>query len=174
MAKPVFDIKKMFLASILIIVIGVVLTILSTIVQVLPVVLPEEYLDTFGLVSMVYLILLYPIFFGLYLWGGIRSAKNYGFDLIGAGTVAAFSYFIIAMIKIIINAILALIVISRPVGNFGFGSMETAIASILFDTTGTSGIGISALCGVGLALIGTMVNFVVGGIGGWIVLRKKF
>jgi hypothetical protein len=164
----------MFLASLLVIVIGIILTILSIIVQVLPVVLPEEYSDAYDLINTSYQILLYLIFFVLFLWCGMRAAKGYGFDVVGAGLVAAFSSFVISIIKIIVNAVLGLIVISRPIGNLEFSSLESVVASVLFKTVGVSGISISAVCGIGLALIAAMINFVIGGLGGWLVLRKRF
>jgi hypothetical protein len=164
----------MLLASLLIIGIGIILTILSVIIQALPIITPEDMSDTIDMASMAFQILLYPMFFLLYLWSGMRASNNYGFDIVGAGIVASFSSLVITMIKIVLNAVLAVIVVSRPIGNFGFGSMETVVASVLFDTAGISGVGISAICGIGLALIGAMINFVVGGVGGWIALRKKF
>ncbi|VVC02459.1 Uncharacterised protein [Candidatus Bilamarchaeum dharawalense] len=174
MARQGFDFKKMLLASLLIIAIGIVFSVISIILQIIPVVTPEDLLSTVSLIGMIYTILLFPIFVVLFLWSGMRAAKNYGFDVVGAGFVAAFSYFIIAMVNLLVNAVLALIVVSKPIDNFGFGSLESVISSVLFSgVTGISGVGLSALCGLGITLVGIMINFVVGGLGAWIVLRKR-
>ncbi|MFH1521086.1 MAG: hypothetical protein ABID61_05565 [Candidatus Micrarchaeota archaeon] len=174
MAKPGFDFKKLLLASLVIIGIGIVLTILSTILKVLPAVVPDDLDSTISFISMVFSLLLYPIFFLLYFWSGVRASKNYGFDLVGAGYVAAFSYFIVTIISIIVNTLLGLIVLAKPIGNFAFGSIETVFSSILFsEVSDFGGVGISALCGVGIAIIGALMNFVIGGVGGWLVLRRK-
>jgi hypothetical protein len=123
---------------------------------------------------MVFSFLLYPVFFLLYLWSGMRAAKNYGFDIVGAGAVAAFSSFIVTFISIIINSLLGLIVLTKPIDNLAFGSFETAFSSILFSgISDFGGIGISTLCGIGIAFVGALINFVIGGIGGWLVLSRR-
>lgn len=174
MKKPGFDFKKLLLASLVIIGIGIVLIIISTILKVLPSVVPDDLKSVSSIINTAFSLLLYPIFFLLYFWSGVRATKNYGFDILGAGYVAAFSYFIVTLVGLVINTLLSLIVLTKPIGNFAFGSVETAFSSILFSgISDFGGVGVSAVCGVGIALVGALINFVIGGTGGWLVLRRK-
>jgi hypothetical protein len=53
-----------------------------------------------------------------------------------------------------------------------YGSVESALATALFgETAGAMGILFTGLCGIGVLLIGALMNFVVGGVGAVIAQR---
>lgn len=173
MAKPGIDFKKMALASLLTIGIGVILVIISTILSLLSLVITDANNATIDLISLAYSVILFPLFLALFFWTGMRAAKNYGFDAVGAGTVSCVSYFIIGLIELVLKMVLAVIVVTRPMGGVGTGSPEMALASSLFGgAIGLSGIALSAVCGIGILIVGMMVNFVIGGFGALLALRR--
>ncbi|MFH0884188.1 MAG: hypothetical protein V1861_00580 [Candidatus Micrarchaeota archaeon] len=176
MGKPGFDFKKMAVSSLLTIGIGTVLVIISMILSLLSLVITDSSTNaTIDLISLIFSILLFPVFLVLFFWTGMRAAKNYGFDAVGAGTVSGVSYFIVGAIELVLKIILAVIVVSRPMGGAGLGSPEMALASSLFGgVIGLSGIALSAVCGIGILIVGVMVNFVIGGFGALFALRKSF
>jgi hypothetical protein len=174
MGKPGFDFKKLALASLLTIGIGTVLIILAMILQLLSLVITDANNATIDLVSMAYSVFLFPVFLVLFFWTGMRGAKNYGFDAVGAGAVTSVSYFVIGAIELVLKMLLAVIVVSRPMGGAGLTSPEMALASSLFGgAIGLSGIALSAVCGIGILAIGVMLNFVIGGFGALFALRKS-
>lgn len=175
MAKQVFDFQKMLFASLLTIGIGVVLVIVSLILGLLSFAITDSNAALVDLVTTVYLLLLFPLFFVLFFWTGMRAVKNYGFDAVGAGVVAAFSYAIIDLVKILLEMLLAVVVVSRSMGSGGgFGSTEmTVTASFFGDMMGLSGVALSAVCGLGILAIGSLINFVIGGFGALFALRKQ-
>ncbi len=167
------DVKKIALSSAVIIATGVVLVVLSLILQLLSLLINDSNGSIIDTVNAVYSIVLLPVFCGLYFWAGMRAVKKYGMDSVGAGLVAAFSYFVIASVRLLLNLILTFVVVSRLVDGSGFGSTESVVAASIFGgTAGLSGVGLSAVCGIGIILFGTMVNFVVGGSGGLFALRR--
>jgi hypothetical protein len=174
MARPAIDFKKMALASLLTIGIGTVLVIISMILQLLSLVITDANGDIVGLVSAAYTLLMFPVFLALFFWTGMRAARNYSFDAVYAGAVTAASFFVIGIIELVLKMLLALIVVSRPIGGAGLGSPEMALASSLFGgAIGLSGIALSAVCGLGILVLGMMVNFVVGGFGALFALRRS-
>ena len=125
------------------------------------------------LISTIYAFLLYPLLFALYLWAGVRAVRKYNFDAIGAGIVAAFSQFITGFIQIAIGVILSIVILSRFSTGSGFATPESVVAAALFsNVSGMQGVGLSAICGMGMLIFGTVVNFVVGGFGGLVALAK--
>ncbi len=174
MAKQGFDFKKLLVASFLSIAGGLVLAFISIILQLLSLAISDSTGEIIDLASSAYAIVLFPIFLVLFFWTGMRAAKNYQFDLVGAGGVAAFSYFVVGFVERLLNIVLAVVVVSRPLGGTGFGSTEMVLASSLFGgMTGLSGVALSALCGFGMLAIGSTINFVVGGFGALFALRKS-
>ncbi len=174
MAKPSFDIKKMLLASLLTIGIGVVLVILSVILELLSLVITDQNAGLVDMVNTGYLLVLFPIFLALYFWTGMRAVQNFQFDAVSAGAVAAFSYIVTALIELVLEIVLAVIIVSRPVGGVGFGSTEMVLATSLFGgMMGLSGVALSAVCGIGMVAIGALMNFVIGGFGALFALRKS-
>ncbi|MDD5171987.1 MAG: hypothetical protein PHF60_03035 [Candidatus ainarchaeum sp.] len=174
MGKPGFDFKKMMLSSLLVIGIGLVLVILSVILRLLSMVITDPNLvGIIDIVGLAYTILMYPLFLGIYFWTGMRAAKAYGFDAVGAGLVTAFSYFVIACANLALNLILTLVGVAGPLESSGFGTLESSLMASLFEgMTGLKGVGLTALCGAGVIVFGIMINFVVGGFGGLFALRK--
>jgi len=174
MAKQGFDFKRMLVASLMTIGIGVVLVILSMILQLLSLVITQEYGDVVDIVAIAYSLLLIPVFFAIFIVTGMRAAKNYGFDAVGAGAVSAFSFFVISFVQLVLGIILAAVIVTRPMGGSGFGTPEMALASTLFGGfVGLSGVALSAVCGVGIILLGSLINFVVGGFGALFALRGQ-
>ncbi|HSB47489.1 MAG TPA: hypothetical protein VLD37_05725 [Candidatus Bilamarchaeum sp.] len=168
-----FDFKKLLMASILVMGIGVVLVIVGEILATLSLVVTGENAGTFDTISTVYSVLMIPVFFILYFWCGMRAAKRYNFDPVGSGWVTAFSYFITSLVHLVLNLLLNLVIVSKAIAGSGVGSAESVLASSLFGgVVGLSGVGLSAFCGIALIFFGTMMNFVVGGSGAIFVLRK--
>lgn len=173
MGRSGFDVRRTLFASALIIGIGVLLVIINMILLLLSLVLKDGNGPIIETVLAGFSILEIPLFLILFFWAGIRSAKRYGFDAVGAGTVASLSYIVIAFVQLFLDVILSIVVVSRGVIGAGFGSAESAVAASVFGgAVGLSGIGLSAVCGVGLIIIGAMINFVIGGSGALFALRK--
>ncbi|MEW6722196.1 MAG: hypothetical protein AB1324_02965 [Candidatus Micrarchaeota archaeon] len=174
MARQSVDVKKMLISALLSVGIGLALVVLSLILQLLSLAITDENAQLLDTAFSLYMLILFPLFLGLYIWTGMRAVKRYQFDAVGAAWVAAIAYFITAVIEKILNAALALVIVSRPLGGGGFGSTESAVASsLLGGAVGLSGIGLSIVCGLGLVIVGTMINFVIGGCGALLVLRKQ-
>lgn len=174
MPKESIDLKKVLSASFITIGAGIVLVIVAVILQLLSFVIQGEYGEIVDLLYIAYSVVLYPVFLVLYFWTGMRAAKNFGFDAVGAGGVAAFAYFVVGLVERLLNVLLAVIVVSRPLSSGGFGSADMVVASSLFGgIVGLSGVALAAVCGFGILLMGTMVNFVVGGFGALFALRKS-
>lgn len=173
MARSSFDYRRFILASALVIIIGIVLVILGMILQLLSVVMSQSDAATVEMVSSVYSVVMIPVFLALFFWSGMRAAKRYGFDAVGGASVAAFSYVVIGLIQLVLNLILSVVVISKGIAAPGFGSAEAALVASLFSgASGLSGIGLSAVCGIGIIVTGAVINFVVGGAGALFALRK--
>jgi hypothetical protein len=173
MARSGFDARRFILASVLIIIIGVVLVIVGTILQLLNVVITDSNAAMIEMISVIYSILMIPAFLALFFWSGMRAVTRYNFDAVGAGGVAAFSYIVIGVIQLVLNLILSVVVVSKGIAAPGFGSAEAALAASMFSgASGLSGIGLSAFCGLGIIIVGAVINFVVGGTGGLFALRK--
>ncbi len=173
MARSSFDYRRFILASALVIIIGIVLVILSLILQLLSVVVTDSNAATIEAVSSIYSLAMIPIFLVLFFWSGMRAAKRYGFDAVGGASVAAFSYVVIGLVQLVLNLLLSVVVISKGIAAPGFGSAEAALVASLFSgASGLSGIGLSAVCGLGIIITGAVVNFVVGGAGALFALRK--
>jgi hypothetical protein len=169
-----FDFRKLLMASVLVMGIGTVLVIIQEILATLSLVMTDSNAATVDLIGTAFSVLMVPVFFALYLWCGIRAAKKYGFDAVGAGWVCAFSYFVTSIVHLILNLILNLVIVSKAISGSGVGSAEAALAASLFGgIVGLSGVGLSAFCGLALIIFGTMTNFVVGGTGAILVLRKN-
>ncbi len=173
MARQSFDFKRFLLASALVVIVGVVLVIIGTILQLLGVVITDANASTVQLISSVFAVAEIPLFLILFFWSGMRAAKAFSFDAVGAASVTAFSYAIIAVIQLVLDILLSIIVVSKGIATPGFGSAEAALAASLFSgASGLSGIGLSAVCGVGVIVIGALINFVIGGAGALFALRK--
>jgi hypothetical protein len=169
-----FDFRKLLMASILVTGIGVVLVIIQEILATLSLVMTDSNAATVDMIATAFAVLMLPVFFVLYLWCGMRAAKRYGFDAVGAGWVTAFSYFLASLVHLVLNLLLNLVIVSKAIAGSGVGSAESALAASLFGgIVGLSGVGLSAFCGIALIFFGTMMNFVVGGTGAILVLRKS-
>ena len=174
MAQKGPDFGRLLRASVTTIGIGVVLSIITIILQLLSLTISDSIGDIIDLASSIDMALMIPVFFVLIFWTGMQAAKSHGFDAVGAGSVAAFSFFVIGLIERLLNILLAIIVIKGPLDAVGFGSTEMIISSSIFGgLLGLSGVALSALCGFGMLIFGTLINFVVGGIGAIMYLGKQ-
>lgn len=171
-----FDMKKMMFASALIIAIGIILVVISLILQLLSVVITDAArLEMVSLAGVVYAFLLYPLFFVLYFWAGMRAAKRYGMDAVGAGIVSAFSAAVVGIFQLVLISVMGVAVLAKgtAAASGAFATPEFVVASAVFgDIVGYTGVGLSLICGVGMIIMSTLVNFVVGGFGALFTLRK--
>jgi len=160
------DLKKVISASSISIGAGLLLVLLTVILLLFPLLLPDSLQEIMSIVNLAFFILKIPIFFGLFFWTGFRAVKKFGFDAVGAGGVAAFAYFVCALVELFVNFILSLLVSVNILGPVAFKSMETTIAATVFSSTaGPTGILFSLLCGIGIMVIGVLLNFAVGAVG---------
>lgn len=162
------DIKKIARLSLAFIAVGLILAMISVILQLLTFLLTDSNKEIVQYIVSIFSFISFPLFFLLFAFAGYRSVKIHHLDLLSAGLVSAFSYVCVALIHIMLNFFLATLVISGFIpGGAGFGSFESAAASSIFGSlTGPIGLGIQLFCGFGIILIGSLINFVVGGIGG--------
>jgi hypothetical protein len=174
MAKQGFDFKKLALASLLPVGVGVVLVIISLIIQLLAFMVNDANGAILDMANLAFALLLIPVFLALMFWTGMRAAKNYGFDAVGAASAAAVAFFVIGLVELVLQSLLAAIVVTRPMGSGTLGSPALALASSVFGgAMGMSGVALSAVCGLGILLLGVMINFVIGGFGALFALRGK-
>lgn len=169
------DLRKVMFASVLVTAMGVILVVISLILQLLSIVLTDpSMIENVRLASIIYAFLLYPLFLMLYLWAGMRAAKRYGLDAVGSGVVAALSSAFVGIFQLVLISLVGVAVLAKGIPASGaFGTPEFVLATAVFgDVVGYKGVGLSAMCGVALILLSAMVNFVVGGFGGLLTLRK--
>ena len=171
--RPV-DVRRIMTASFLAIGIGIALSIFSLILQLLSRLISGDAGEIIGIITAAYLLLLFPVFLGLFFWTGMRAVKLYGFDLIGAGYITAFSYFVIGLVERVLDILISILLVRGPLDAIGFGSTEMVVASSIFgDLIGLGGVALSSVCGFGMLLFGSMVNFVVGGFGALFFLSRR-
>jgi len=162
------DIKRIAKSSVLFVGVGIILVILSVILQLLTLLVTGENGQIVALVATIYSYVLYAMFLGLFLLAGYRAVKIHGLDAIGAGATASLTYVLVAIIQLLLNSLLSLLVLSGLIpSGAGFASIETVLAAALFgDALGIIGLGRDLLCGFGLILVGALFNFVIGGSAG--------
>ncbi len=167
------DIKKIARSSIIFVGVGIILAILSVILQLVTLLITDSNAEIVQLAASVYSVVLIPLFLIMFLVAGYRAVKVHSLDSVGAGLSAAFSYVIIAVTHLFLNFLLSILVLSGLIpGGAGFGSSESVAASALFgDVVGAFGLGLQLVCGFGLIAIGALINFVIGGIGGILASR---
>ena len=162
-----FEIRNILGASVLPIIISIVLVIIWVGLEVASFLIDSGLHDTLQLISNIYMYAMFPIYLVIYLWAGARAVRRYRQDAIGAGIVSAFSYIVSGIFHLIITSIIGLMVVKQFVDIPGFHSTESTLAaSLVGDVAGTSGVGISFLCGAGIIIMGALANFVVGSFGG--------
>ncbi len=167
------DLKKIVFASALISAIGILLVVVSLIIQLASLLITSDMSTLINQVDTFYSFILYPLMFCVFIWAGYRAVKKYKFDAVGAGYVAAFSYLVVGVFQLCITIILSMVIIGRFAGGNGIATPESVLAGALFaNANGVAGVGLSAVCGVGILLFGVVINFVVGGLGGLFALSK--
>ncbi len=167
------DIKKVVQGSLIFAGVGIVLVIMSMVLQLLSLIVTDANGDIVQLIVMGYSLILIPGFFILYFFAGMRAVKVHGLDAVGAGAVAAFSYFVAGLCHVILETLLNLLVVSGLIpGGAGCGSAGSIISAQIFgEVAGMVGVLVPAVCGIGLLLVGTLINFVIGGFGGLFAQR---
>jgi len=167
------DIRNILGASMLPIIISVLLVIGYVVLEVVSFVADQSLQGAISLLTSIYLYAMFPIYFVVFLWAGARSVRKYRLDAIGAGMVSAFSYFVAATFNLIVTSLIGLLVIKQYIDIPGFRSTESTLAaSLIGDVAGTSGVGISFLCGAGMIFMGMLANFVIGSFGGLVTSPK--
>jgi hypothetical protein len=172
-----FNLKNMLRASLPLIGIGVVLVVISLVLQVVSLLLvgPRDIttaLPVLGITSIPELAstvasyLMYPAFLILYFWGGRRGVKHYRLDTMGSAVSVAFAYLVTGLLNLVLGLVLSLLVLTNILQTMRYGSVESTLAIAFFgETAGAMGVALIGLCGVGILAIGTLINFVVGGVG---------
>jgi len=154
------EFSRIWDASVLIIAIGCVLVLIS-ISMVLGMVLLDPAFET---MLTIYNLALYPIFFLLYIFAGNRAVGSYALDPARAGVVSSFSYVVISLF----HNVLGIGLLAIGLSNFTDTS-EFADAMAIGDARGFGFlIGIGLVCMVATIVIGAVINFVIGAIGGLI------
>jgi len=169
------NLKTVLKASLLITAIGVALAISAIILKLVATLVTGSEAATVSLISTTYSFFLWPVFFILYLWAGMRATRKFRLDAVGAGATSAVSFMLISFTRLLLEIVLSLLFVSRVLGGTSYISDESVIAANIFGETATKGMGIllAALCGVGVILVGGLVNFVIGGLGSIIVQRRR-
>ncbi len=177
------DIKNMLRASLPLMGIGFVLVIIGIVLQVVSLLLtgPRDITATLpvlgvtsipDLVSTVFTYLLYPIFFVVYFWGGMRGVKRYRLDTVGSATSTAFAYVVTGGLHLALGVLLDLLVINGLIHTVRYSSIESTLATALFgESAGAMGVLLTGVCGIGLLITGALMNFVVGGVGAVVAQR---
>ncbi len=157
------DFKRIFGASTVVILVGLLIMVLSIVAQILPSLITSGPLDQIKMVSTGFAYLSLLLFALLYMWGGLRASKKLRAEPQEAGLVSAFSYAVVAFLQLIINGVFSVLLVNRMATIGGFRAPESIYASTLLgDMSGMSGIVISGICGLGVIVLGMMVNFVLG------------
>jgi len=161
------DMRYVGKASTLVIIIGVILVILSTVTSFLPTLIEDAALaDTLDLVDTVVTYLALVLFLGLYAFAALRAVRKFGLDVMGAGMVSAMSYAVVGVFHLLINMVVELLIVNKAITIDGFRTAESALAaSLLGDIAPDSGgVLIASLCGVGIIAVGFMMNFIIGSV----------
>lgn len=167
------DIKKVLRASLIFVAVGIILVIISMILELLSLIVTDSNGEIVDFISMAYSFLMIPAFLAMYFVAGMRAVKKHGLDAVGAGLVASLSYVLTSIVHLLFRTLLNILVVSGliPAGA-GFGSAGAVLAAQVFgDMIGALGLSLSLFCGIGVILIGAMINFVIGGFGGLFAQR---
>ncbi len=106
-----------------------------------------------GAVFVIYI----PVFFLLYLWTGWRAKRRFHLHTREAGIAAAFSYGIAASISFLLNTLLLILAVGDVLmyqitpSMFDFGGIFSEIVILG-----------SSICGIGVMVIGLILNAVIG------------
>ncbi len=152
--------------------VGVLLVVFSRVLALLPLFLPD-FQSELTLLSNLFLFALFPLFFALFLYAGMRAAEQ-GCDAVEAGLVGAFSYFAVNLVKLVLSAVLSFAALGGYLGSANVLDFENVFVSALLPQyAGAEAILLNSLCGFGLGLFGALVNFAVSGLGALLVLGRK-
>ena len=138
----------------------------------------EAILLLAGLAGLIISLFGYLFFMLLFLWTGYRTAHKYRGDAVEAGITAAISYIIIAVVNLVFTLVLTILsaveLISYTAVTSGIGGEHSDIALALLGggAAGVVGIVFNLCCSFGLMLVGGLINFVIGAVGGLIGEKK--
>jgi hypothetical protein len=98
----------------------------------------------------------------------MRSAKRYRSDLMECGVVAAFSHVVIGIVSLIINVLVGILALANVLNASGLKSNEAVVSGVMFGgVVGAMGVGLGVVCGIGLIILGALLNFMIGALGGY-------
>jgi len=173
------DFGKILSASLMIIGIGAALVLIQAILNVVVVLAPATVGPIplkfiLGLVQLVYSLLSFLLFAGLYFWAGMRAVQSYGLDPLSGGVISALSHTVVCIFSIIVSIVVGLIGAGGfALGMAGAGGTEAAAAGALFG-------GLSFMIGTAWTMVlgavclfgGIFLNFCLG-FGGGLLVEKK-
>ncbi len=165
--------QDVFAASKLVILMGALLVLLSFLMDMFATFGPNSsllFVSIFQVLSFAYSLFLFPVFFFLYFWAGYRAVKEYRLDVVGAGFVAMFSYLVVSVLDLLLKIVSLYSSVGTIAVEKALGSAYTSgpfAAGIL----GMIGGALSLTCFAGVLLIGMVINFGVGALGGWFAKR---
>jgi hypothetical protein len=166
------DFRKVLQSSLLIILIAIALVVSSILLRLLPILIEGPEADTVGAIATIYTFILFPVFLVLYFWGGMRATRRFRLDAIGAGIAGSFAFFVTGIVQFLLEMVLALLFASHVLaGTFVSGAATMAAAVFGQTAAGGTGLALSALCGLGMIVIGTLINFAVAGLGSLVAQR---
>lgn len=131
-----------------------------------------------GLAGLAISLLGYLFFMLLFLWAGYRTTHKYRGDAVEAGVTATVSYVTIAIVNLMFTLVLTILsaveIISYTAVTSGIGGEHSDIALALLGGSATGALGIifNICCSAGLILVGGLINFVIGAVGGLIGEKK--
>ncbi|MBI5227785.1 hypothetical protein HY988_04320 [Candidatus Micrarchaeota archaeon] len=159
------EFKKIARCALPIIAIGILLVIIYIILQTIPNFLSASK-GTVKLVVTIYSYAMIPLLGLLYFWAGRRAVRKFNLDELGGGLSAAFAAIVIGFVQLVLEAILSFLIVGRIILATDFRPASSILASMfLGDVVGSSGIGLSALCGLGVIFFSAVVCFIIGVIG---------
>lgn len=161
--------QDVFAASKLIILLGALLVLLSFLMSMFATFGPNGsllFVSIFQVLSFAYSLFLFPVFFFLYFWAGYKAVKEYRLDVVGAGFVAMFSHLVVSVLDLFLKIIsiyssLGTIALEKALGPaYLSGPLAAGILGMVGGV-------VSLTCFAGVLLIGMLINFGVGALGGW-------
>lgn len=162
------DNKKILASSTIAIVIGVILVLISTVAHIVPQYISTDAAKVANSVVSIFDYAMIIIFALLYLWTGMRAAKKYRADLLESALAAAFSHTIVGVVSLIVNVLVGILALANIVNGSGIKANESVISGLIFSgVVGAAGIGANVVCGIGLIVLGALINFMIGAVGGF-------
>ena len=162
------DNKKIIASSTVSIGIGILLVLISTLVHIIPSYISSDAAKVASTIVTVFDYVIIIAFIALYIWTGMRAARRYRSDSMECGVIAAFSHTIVGIVSLIINVLVGILALANILNASGLKSNEAVVSGVVFGgVVGAMGIGVSVICGIGLIVLGALLNFMIGALGGY-------